>query len=88
MTGTTTYGAMGDAYLELGDNAKALENYKKAAAYYENNFTSPFYLFKAGQVSELSGNNAEALAFYQQIETKYPKSQHGTQIDQHIARVK
>ena len=42
-------GAMGDAYLELGEADKALSHYKKAYSTNANEFTSPIYMMKAAQ---------------------------------------
>jgi tetratricopeptide (TPR) repeat protein len=79
-------GAKGDAYSELGKKDKALEAYLDAAKNYENDFTSPIYLMKAGIVSEALNNYKQALEAYTIIKDKYPRSYEGRQIDKFITR--
>lgn len=81
------YACTGDAYIELGDNEKGIEFYLKAANYSDNDFYDPLYLFKAGQIYELDGNNKKALELYQRIKDEYPESNEGSNIDKYIARV-
>jgi len=81
-------GAIGDAYLEKGDQNKAVSQYLKAAAMRDNGFTSPLFYFKAAQTYELMGNYENALANYQIIHDKYPNSKYGNTIDKYIARAK
>jgi len=80
-------GAMGDAYLEKGDQSKAASNYLKAANMRDNNFTSPLFYFKAAQTYELMGNDEEALKNYKIVHDKYPNSKYGGTVDRYIARV-
>lgn len=79
-------GAKGDCYAELNQADKALSAYKKAYSY-KNEFTTPVYLMKAGQLMETQGKNAEALEVYKQIKKDYPTSTEGRTIDKYIARV-
>ena len=81
-------GAIGDAYLEKGDQNKAVSQYLKAATMRDNDFTSPLFYFKAAQTYELMGNYENALANYQKIHDKYPNSKYGNTIDKYIARAK
>ena len=76
----------GDAYANLGDNAKALDFFKKAAAV-EDNIYRANYLMKAGIISEEMGNEAAALKFYEEIKTKYPQSMEAYEIDKYISRI-
>lgn len=80
-------GCIGDAYVELGDIDKGIEFYNKAALFTENDFYSPIYMMKAGQLYELSGDNAAALSKYEEIRMKYPESNEGNNIEKYIARV-
>ncbi len=79
-------GAIGDAYLEKGDQSKAADEYLKAATMKDNNFTSPLFYFKAAETFELMGKYDEALKNYQIIHDKYPNSKYGGNIDRYIAR--
>lgn len=81
-------GCIGDCYVELGDTKKGVEYYSRAAGFSENEFYSPIYLMKAGQLLELEGAFEEALTKYQEIKEKYPSSNEGNNIEKYIARVK
>lgn len=80
------YGAMADAYMELGDLNKAVTNYEKAAQKVKNNFTSPMYLLRAGQTYELLGNYDEAIKAYKKIKENYNTSTEATEVNKYIAR--
>lgn len=80
-------GAIGDAYVELGKKEEALGQYQKAADANINDFTTPRYLYKAGQLSLEMGKKAEALKFFTQIKEQYETSQEGANIDAMIAMV-
>jgi len=79
-------GAIGDAYMELGNKEKAAKYYVKAGELSKNNFTSPIYLMKAGQAYEMLNNYKEALALYKQIKENYSTTAEGRVIDKYIAR--
>ena len=81
-------GLIGDARVELGDNAAGIKNYIEAADMAENSFLSPIYLMKAGMLYESDGKWADALKLYEQIREKYPESNEGRTIEKYIARVK
>jgi len=79
-------GAIGDAYLELGEKDKAAAYYLEAANMDDNGFTSPLFLYKAGQVYELLGKYDKAITTYTRIKTNYYKSKEGRSIEKNIAR--
>ncbi|HNW98033.1 MAG TPA: tetratricopeptide repeat protein [Bacteroidales bacterium] len=81
-------GAIGDAYMELGDNDKALKQYMEAADMNNNQFSTPFFLMKAGWTYEVMGNYDEALKLYERIRTDYYKSVEWREIDKYITRAK
>jgi tetratricopeptide (TPR) repeat protein len=87
LLGPITEGAKGDAYLELGENDKALSQYKKAYELTDNELTTPVYMMKAANLLESMDELEDALAIYKDIKEKYPKSNEGTQADRYIARV-
>ena len=81
-------GAMGDAYVELGDLDKGISKYIEAADYARNSFNTPLFLMKAGELYEMNGKQSEALKVYERIQSEYPESTEGSTIDKYIARVK
>ena len=81
-------GALGDAYMELGDNDKALECYLKAANNNDNRFSTPLFLMKAGLTYEVMGNYEESLKLYERIQKDYYKSYESREIEKYIARAK
>ena len=81
-------GAMGDAYLELGNKKDALSMYLKAAKQIKNEFTSPIYYMKAAQLHESNGEFNKALGLYENIKKEYPNSSEAQDIDKFIARAK
>ncbi len=88
IVGSLAIGAIGDAYVELGDLDKGNARYIEAADYGSNAFSTPFFLMKSGEIYELQKNYPEALKMYQRIQDKYPESSEGVSIDKYIARVK
>ncbi len=87
MASSVAYGAIGDAYVELGDLERAATYYTRAASRRPNEFTSPIYWMKAGVVYENLGNYSKALESYENIRDDYPESTEGRQIEKYIARV-
>ncbi|MCF6172015.1 MAG: tetratricopeptide repeat protein [Bacteroidales bacterium] len=81
-------GAIGDAYLEKGDNSKAIAYYLEAANKEDNNFTAPLFLFKAAQVHEIDGDFEDAVRVYTRIRKNYSTSNEGRNIEKYIARAK
>ena len=81
-------GAIGDAHLELNKVDEAVKYYLKAAENRNNNFTTPYYLKKAGFAYELQNNFTEALNLYERIKKEYTKSTEAREIDKQIAKVK
>ncbi|MEX2379921.1 MAG: tetratricopeptide repeat protein [Vicingaceae bacterium] len=80
------YGAMGDAYMELGDLNRAVDNYEKAANMLPNDFSTPMYLLKAGQTYELLGDYDDAVDAYEKIKIDYSSSSEAAEIEKYIAR--
>lgn len=81
-------GAIGDAYVELGEYKQAISYYEKAANSNINDFSTPIYLNKAGQLLEDEGDFKKALDLYEIIKADYPKSAEGRNIEKVIARAK
>ena len=81
-------GLIGDAYVELGDNAKGASYYEKAAGKVNNEFTSPLYLNKAAQVYEAEGKYKQALKLYTQIKDDFANSQEARSAEKNIVKMK
>jgi len=83
---TLALGCIGDAYLELQENDKAIKYYEKAVENHENDFTTPRYLMKQAAVLELDEDFEAALVIYNQIKEDYSKTQIGQDIEKYIVR--
>lgn len=88
LVATEALGNIGDCYSELGDYEKAGAFYMKAASRKKNNFITPIYLFKAGQVFEFEKQYEKALKAYQLLEKNYPESDEGKDIHKYITALK
>ena len=84
---TEDYGSLGDAYSETGDYSKAVKAYLEAANQYENEFSTPIILKKAGIVYEAMGEFEKALGVYERIQNEYPESTEGREMKKYIGRV-
>lgn len=87
MLGAVAQGAMGDAYIELGNIGEGLKHFERAANHSDNPLTTPVYLKKAALVYEDKGQADKALTNYKKIKDKYPNSAEARNIDSYIARV-
>ncbi len=86
--GSLAIGAIGDAYVQLGNMEKGITKYIEAADYGKNSFNTPLFLMKAAELYEMTNKFPEALKLYERIESQYPESTEGTTIGKYIARVK
>ena len=77
---------LGDAYVNLDRKDTALNCFRKAAALEENIYRAG-YLLKAGIVCEEMGDEAQALKYYKEIETRYPQSMEAYEIQKYISRI-
>ena len=81
-------GAIGDCQMELNHADEAAKYYLKASEKSQNDFTTPYYLKKAGFAYEQSGDFKEALNSYERIKKESPRSGEGKVIEFDIAKVK
>lgn len=88
MISSIAIGAIGDCNMELNRVDEAIKYYLKASKNSKNNFTTPFYLKKAGFAYEMTKNYAEALLVYEQIQKEFALTKFGKEIEQQIAKVK
>ncbi len=82
------YGAIGDAYSELGNNEKAAVYYTKAYKEDKNNLTAPVYMVKAGKTYENLKDYKNALKAFESLKEQFPKTQEGRNAEKYIARIK
>ena len=69
-------------------NACALDYYEKAANNKNNEFTTPLFLFKAGQTAMELKKFDKAEALFTKIYKEYSKSDQGREIEKYIAAAK
>jgi len=81
-------GAIGDAYIELGEIEKGLNYYYKAVEASKNNFTTPQYLLKAAHVHEHLEEYTRAEEVYKQIKSDYPDFARNNNVDKYLSRVR
>ncbi|MGB1185099.1 MAG: tetratricopeptide repeat protein, partial [Schleiferiaceae bacterium] len=84
-TAAVAKGAIGDAFVELGQMDDALDYYLKAVNATDNSFTTPLYLWKAGLIYESMEKNSKAVALYERIAEDYPESRQAAGIASVIA---
>jgi tetratricopeptide (TPR) repeat protein len=88
LVSTVALGAIGDAYIELGDLEEGVTFFVKAAERKKNDFTSPVYLKKAGLVFEELGEYKKAMDSFEKIQKNFPRSEEAADIEKYITRVK
>lgn len=81
-------GALGDAYAENGDLDQALSQYKKAANAENNEFLTPYYLYKYAILSKKQGNTSDAAAAFERIQKEYPDSSEASEAERYAAMLK
>ncbi|MFC2090492.1 tol-pal system YbgF family protein [Bacteroidota bacterium] len=87
MIGSAAGSSLGDAYSNLGEYNKAVKAYLEAADKYENEFTTPIILKKAGLVYEKMGDFEEAKEVYERLENSFPDTAEGREMQKYIGRV-
>ncbi|MBQ0023793.1 MAG: tetratricopeptide repeat protein [Prevotellaceae bacterium] len=78
--------ALGNCYVQKGENEKGAETLMKAASKANNDAVSPVFLLQAGQIYESIGNNDKAIEIYNQIKKQYFRSPVSQDIDKYIER--
>lgn len=86
MLSAIALGNVGDAFIEINQLEDALDYYLKAANLRDNNFTTPFYLFKAGQIAMDLGKYSDAEIYFTRIKEEYVKSEEAKSINIYIQR--
>lgn len=85
--GYAAYGALGDAYMELGNTKKGIDAYEKATGDKENTVYTPMYLYRLGVAYEMANKPEDAKKAYHRIKDEYPMSQEARDMDKYLARL-
>ncbi|MFH1321944.1 MAG: tetratricopeptide repeat protein [Bacteroidota bacterium] len=88
MVSSVATGAIGDAYMELGETKDAISYYLQAANDNENKFTTPIYLMKAALAYEDLGKYKKAVSIYESIKENYPETKEGMEVDKYLAKAR
>jgi len=88
MISSVATGAIGDAYMELGEVKTAASFYMDAANDHKNDFTSPIYLMKAAAAYEEIDSYKKALGVYENIKNNYPDTKEGLEVEKYLERAK
>jgi len=88
LLGPTALGAIGDSFADINQLKDAYSYYKKAANAKDNDFTTPYFLFKAGQTALNIGKNNKALTMFEKIKNEYKNSDQAKEIDYYINKAK
>jgi tetratricopeptide (TPR) repeat protein len=86
--GPLAKGAIGDAFVQLDQNDKALEYYESAVAMQDNEFTTPRFLLKAGIVAMKLGNATKAATHFTTLTVKYPKASEAIKAKTYLSQAK
>jgi len=86
LLGAIAKGSIGDAFADLNQPKDAFDYYMEAAKLRNNNFTTPLYLFKAGNTAMELGRYSEAKDIFETIKNDHPNAPEATDIDIHITR--
>jgi len=88
LVGSAKYSSLGDAYSENTEYEVAAKYYLEGAEKYQNNFSTPVLLKKAGLAFEEIKKYEKSLEIYTKIRKEYPVTSEGREMDKYIARVK
>lgn len=88
LLGPTALGAIGDAFADTNQLEDALSYYEKAATKKSNDFTSPLFLFKAGQTAMILKDYTKAESLFTTIKEKYETTDQGKDIEKYINSAK
>ena len=81
------WGLIGDAYMENGNTAKAIENFKKAVGDKDDVLTTPMYLYHLGLAYEAGNQANDAKAAFMRIRDEYPRSLQARDMDKELAKL-
>ncbi|MEM6515480.1 MAG: tetratricopeptide repeat protein [Bacteroidota bacterium] len=84
--GPIAKGGVADAFVQLNQLDDALDYYEQAISASTNDYTTPMYLFKAGNVANKLGQKDKALDYFERIKTDFSDSDQAKNIDVFIGR--
>ncbi|NEW79661.1 MAG: tetratricopeptide repeat protein [Gelidibacter sp.] len=84
LLGPIAKGAIGDAFSDINQPQDAFDYYVKAANLKDNNFSTPLFLFKAGNTAMELENYSKALELFERIKNDYPSAVEANNIDIYI----
>lgn len=84
LLGPIAKGAIGDAFADINQPKEAFDYYLKAANLKDNNFSTPLFLFKAGNTAIELENYSKAQELFERIKNDYPNSEEAKNIDIYI----
>ncbi|MDP3359933.1 MAG: tetratricopeptide repeat protein [Lutibacter sp.] len=84
LLGPIAKGAIGDAFADINQPKDAFDYYIKAANLKDNNFSTPLFLFKAGNTAMELENYSKALELFEKIKNDYPNAVEAQNIDIYI----
>jgi tetratricopeptide (TPR) repeat protein len=88
MLGPVSLGAIGDAFADINQPEDAFDYYQKAANKKDNEFTTPLFLYKAGQTAMELKKYSNAESLFTKIKNQYPTSDQGKDIAKFINAAK
>ncbi len=86
LLGPTAKGAIGDAFADINQPQDAFDYYVKAAELKDNNFSTPLFLFKAGNTAMELENYSKARELFERIKNDYPNASEAKNIDIYISK--
>jgi tetratricopeptide (TPR) repeat protein len=86
MLGPLAKGAIGDAFVQLGQEDKALSYYETAVSMSANDFTTPRFLLKAGITALNLQKPDKAIKHFTEITIKYPNAAEAAKATANIGR--
>ena len=84
LLGPVAKGAIGDAFADINQPQDAFDHYIKAAELKDNNFSTPLFLFKAGNTAMELENYSKAQELFERIKNDYPNATEAQNIDIYI----
>jgi tetratricopeptide (TPR) repeat protein len=81
------YGALGDAYMDMGNTKEGIESYMKAAGDKKDIAVTPLYLYRAAVAYEMDKQNDKAIENFKRIRDEYPQSQQARETEKELARL-